>query len=351
MKAIIKTGNGEFELRDVVVPKPGPGQVLVKIIAVAQNPSDLMKLNASAGDGAVIGDDFAGIVEELGSDIPEGTQKIGDRVAGFVHGVSTANGASGSFAEYVVADAHVLISIPESWSFEQAAQLGLATFTVCQLLYQSQSLASPANPSDTTLDVLIWGGATVVGQYAIQFAHLGGMRVIATASKKNFELLRSLGASDVFDYSDPTTPQKIKQLTGGKLKHAVDCVSAHNAPGQISECLADQGGVVSVVLPYETKRLNVETKFLLVHTLLGRAIDGPASYNLPKSDEERLQFRQRGAQFAKIISDVVARGLIKPTSVKLLPNGLASVKDGFQYMTDGKVSAEKITYIVADTPK
>ncbi len=46
----------------------------------------VMKLNAPGGDGAVIGDDFAGIVEELGSDIPEGTRKIGDRVAGFVHG-------------------------------------------------------------------------------------------------------------------------------------------------------------------------------------------------------------------------------------------------------------------------
>lgn len=58
-------------------------------------------------------------------------------------------------------------------------------------------------------EVLIWAGSTAVGQWAIQLAHISGFRVITTASPKNHQLLKEIGAEDVYDYRDETTPQKI----------------------------------------------------------------------------------------------------------------------------------------------
>jgi len=98
----------------VDVPKPGPGQVLVKVVAAAQNPTDWKTLGRVLKDGkygGIVGDDFAGLVEELGPDVPEGLWAVGERVAGAVFGTDQANGA---FSEYVVADAELqLVPIPD----------------------------------------------------------------------------------------------------------------------------------------------------------------------------------------------------------------------------------------------
>ena len=70
--------------------------------------------------------------------------------------------------------------------------------------------------------ILIWGGVTSVGQYAVQFAKLGSFRVITTVSLKNFDLVKGLGADEVFDYRDESVVQKIRTATGNALDIAVD---------------------------------------------------------------------------------------------------------------------------------
>jgi NADPH:quinone reductase-like Zn-dependent oxidoreductase len=173
--------------------------------------------------GGIVGDDFAGVVEELGPDVPEGMWTVGERVAGLVFGSqfslshtfprttvvlslsagtlhhATADQPNGAFSEYVVADAELqLVPIPPGWSFEEAAQLGVAPLTALQCLHETLELPSPfeseatagAEPLQRRRTILIWGGASAVGQCAIQFAKLGGPRVIMTASPKNFGLVR-----------------------------------------------------------------------------------------------------------------------------------------------------------------
>ena len=131
-------------------------------------------------------------------------------------------------------------------------------------------MPTPLQPTSSPIDLLVWGGSSAVGQYVIQFAHLAGLRVIATSSPKNFELLKSFGADLVFSYSDPETPEKIKEATGGKLKHAVDCISEGETPSKIAQCFGDEDGVVSIILPYESQKPNVKVVFSLAYHLLGK---------------------------------------------------------------------------------
>jgi len=236
------------------------------------------------------------------------------------------------------------VHVPDDWAFEDAAQLGIGPFTAAQTLYVSQDLPSPLTPTSTPTPILVSGGSSSVGQFVIQFAKLAGLRVLATSSPKNFDLLKSLGADEVFDYNDPETSKRIKQSTNNQLKHAVDAISEHQSPAQISEALSDEGGIVSIILPYDSPRPGVKVVHSLVYTLLGKAFEFPMDF-IPGTEETG-----RGKIIAQTLSNILVTGKIKPNSLLILPDGLASVAEGLQFMKDGKVSGQKITYRISDTP-
>ncbi|KAF8168616.1 chaperonin 10-like protein [Mycena galopus ATCC 62051] len=86
MKALVTIGDGTFRLHDVKVPVLGSQDVLVKVHAAAQNPTDWKTLLLHTRAGNILGCDFAGVIVDIGSQVATGGRKIGDRVAGFVHG-------------------------------------------------------------------------------------------------------------------------------------------------------------------------------------------------------------------------------------------------------------------------
>jgi NADPH:quinone reductase-like Zn-dependent oxidoreductase len=182
--------------------------------------------------------------------------------------------ANGSFAEYLVVDAEFgVVPIPGGWSFEEAAQLGVGPLTALQCLHQSLELPSPfevIRPRDSQRTILIWGGASSVGQYAIQFAKLGGLRVLTTASPKNFGLVRGLGADDVFDYRDEGVVEKIRAATGNALDIAVDTVSEGKTAEQVTGAMGNKGGKVATILPYQSPRPDVKVIFSTLLDLLKR---------------------------------------------------------------------------------
>lgn len=125
--------------------------------------------------------------------------------------------------------------------------------------------------SSTPEAILVWGGASSVGNYVIQFAKLSGLRVITTASPKNFDLLKSFGADEVYDYRDPDVSKKIRESTGNKLTKAVDCVSEKGTVGFISEALSEsEGGTIAVILGNESPRENVKVVPSLAYDLSGK---------------------------------------------------------------------------------
>lgn len=164
-----------------------------------------------------------------------------------------------------------VVPIPDGWSIEEAAQLGVCPLTALQCLHKSLELPSPfeARPGPQR-SILIWGGASSIGQYAIQFAKLGGLRVVTTASPKNFGLVKGLGADEVYDYRDENVVEKIRAATGNALDIALDTVAGGKTPAQVTGTIGEKGGKVATILPYQSPRSDVKVIFSTLSELLKR---------------------------------------------------------------------------------
>jgi NADPH:quinone reductase-like Zn-dependent oxidoreductase len=169
----------------------------------------------------VAGMDVAGEVVEVGRNVTR--LHPGDRVLGHAFGMeeNRNRAAEGAFQKYVVLMAHMVSPIPDDLLFEQAAVLPLTLSTAATGLFQSDhlGLALPAIDSPERGEtVLVWGGSTSVGSNAIQLARGAGYRVVTTASPRNFDYVRSLGAAAVIDYhrNDAVT-QVIKAIGDSAL--------------------------------------------------------------------------------------------------------------------------------------
>lgn len=193
MKAITYSEYGTpdvLELTDQPMPKVGPGMVLVKVKAASVNPVD-WKIVSGGLDGmmdlqfpAIPGWDVAGVVEAVGIDAPQyqpGDEVIAYGRKDYVHG--------GSFAEYIALPERVLARKPATLDWNESAGLPLAGLTAYQVLTR---LGTGEGKT-----VLIHGGAGGVGSLGIQIAKALGASVIATASEKNHDFIRALGAEPV----------------------------------------------------------------------------------------------------------------------------------------------------------
>jgi NADPH:quinone reductase-like Zn-dependent oxidoreductase len=202
-----------LEVRPAPYSQPGAGEIVVRVRATAVNPMD--RLMPTIGDlitpyityPFVLGSDVAGEVVELGRGVDRFS--IGDRVLGHAVGSDKARNraAEGAFQLYVVLLAHMTSPLPDDVAFEDATVLPLGLSTAACGLFQRDYLAlnpPSVSPEPTGKTLLVWGGSTSVGTNAIQLAVAAGYEVIATASPRNFDLLRRLGAAQVFDYSSPT---------------------------------------------------------------------------------------------------------------------------------------------------
>lgn len=130
---------------------------------------------------------------------------------------------SGSFQNYSIALAQATTPLPDNIAFESAAVIPLALSTAAAGLYQSDGLKltlPTSNPKSTGKTLLVWGGSSSVGATVIQLARASGLEIVATASERNFDLVKKLGANEVFDYSTPgivgdlVTVLKKKQVAG-----------------------------------------------------------------------------------------------------------------------------------------
>jgi len=169
-----------------------PHEAAVRVDIAGANPLDLKMIAGYMQQVFPVtfpytpGTDFSGVVDAVGAGVTH--VKPGDRVVG-----RTAPGAGGAFAKRLVIAASDLVAIPAEMSFEQAASLPTAFGAAHQALFNIGRL----QPGER---VLIHAGAGGVGIMAVQLAHHAGAHVIATASSKNMDLVKSLGADEVIDY-------------------------------------------------------------------------------------------------------------------------------------------------------
>jgi NADPH:quinone reductase-like Zn-dependent oxidoreductase len=197
-----------LEVKEAAYTHPAAFEILIRNHAVAVNLVE-PALQALGPDlfpwvtyPQIFGNDIAGEVVEVGLGVDD--FKPGDRVVAHAINLTNNNNSEGGFQLYTIVSDFMAARIPNSISYEQACVLPLAVSTASCALYQEDQLdlelpTVPARPS-TDKTVLVWGGASSVGCSAIQLAVASGYEVITVASPKNFDLLKKLGAAEVFDY-------------------------------------------------------------------------------------------------------------------------------------------------------
>ena len=177
-----------LQLEDLPVPQPQAGEVRVKVHAVGINPVDFKRRqNGPYTDfPVVLGWDVSGVVDALGEDVTD--FELGDGVYGMIRFPDEGR----AYAEYVTAPAAHLARKPASLSHVEAAATTLAPLTALQAFEKMNLQAGQT--------ILIHAGSGGVGHFAVQLARARGTRVIATASEKNRDFVKGLGADEVIDY-------------------------------------------------------------------------------------------------------------------------------------------------------
>ena len=223
MKAIVYCdyGLGNLKLENVEKPVPNDDQILIRVRATSVNPYDwhfiegtpkIMRLGVGLRKpkDTRLGVDYAGTVEAVGKNVTQ--FKPGDEVFG---------GRTGAFAEYVcVREARAVATKPASVTFEQAASVPIAGITALQGV-RDKGKVQPGQK------VLINGASGGVGTFAVQIAKSMGADVTGVCSTRNLDMVRSLGADHVIDYTK-------EDFTKGDQRYDVilDNVANHS----LSEC-------------------------------------------------------------------------------------------------------------------
>ena len=208
MKAIVYRCYGSpdvLNFEDIAKPTPADDEVLVKVVAASVNPLDwhymrgspyLMRLGSGLGapDDSSMGVDFAGTVEAVGRNVKR-----------FNPGVEVFGGRGGTFAEYVtVPEDRALVRKPANITFAQAASVPIAAITALQALRDKGKL-KPGHK------VLINGASGGVGTFAVQIAKSFGAEVTGVCSTRNAEMVRSIGADHIIDYTREDYTESGKQ--------------------------------------------------------------------------------------------------------------------------------------------
>ena len=281
MRAItIRGGKGPaetLEIRELPVPTPQRGQVLIRVRAAGVNRPDLLqragRYPPPPGASPILGLEVAGEVAALGEDVTR--WRLGDRVAALLGG--------GGYAEYAVVDARHALPVPAGLDDAQAAALPETVFTVWANVFESGRLARGET-------LLVHGANSGIGVTAIQMAKAAGARVLATArgaAKTN--QARELGADLVVDAAEGDWSTTVK--AAGPVDVVLDMVGAGYFARNV-DVLAPGGRLVIIaVLTGATVELNLLTVMMKRLTITGstlRARDADEKARLARAVEEHV---------------------------------------------------------------
>ncbi|KAK6854181.1 GroES-like protein [Apiospora arundinis] len=320
---------------------PGPGQLVVRNAAIGINPIDWLK--QFLGDGilphirypTIFGEDVAGTVVAVGEGVTR--FRVGDRVLAVAGLIPSNNTPEGAFQLYTVAREWLTTPLPSHISFEQGCVLPLALIVAGLGLFGKDYLGLdtptvPARPADGSRGVvIIAGGASAVGGTGVQLAAAAGYKVVSTSSPKNFDLVKSLGATHVVDYRSPTVAEELleavrgRQLVGalslgdGTADYLATVLKSHNeGAGPTKKFIARAEGKHSVEEGGE-----VEVKFILVSP----DVIGPETPLRPIFEEYLPRALAEGQFVPRPKPEVVGKGLDKiQGAFETLRKGVSATK-------------------------
>jgi len=248
-------------------PNPGKGEVRVRLRASGLNPSDV---KARGGSRPVIpprvipNSDGAGTIDRVGAGISR--RRVGQRV--WVYNGQWQR-ASGTSAQYIVLPAAQAVPLPRKLSYQQGACLGIPVMTAHRCLFADGPIRNK--------NVLVTGGAGVVGHYAVQLARWAGAKVIATASSaEKAAHARKAGAHAVIDYTSEDVGARLNEVTRGQgVDRVVDVEFGANLSTYVKSLRPDAvvATYASMKVPapafpfYELMRLNFTLRMVFVYTM------------------------------------------------------------------------------------
>ena len=312
MKAAVYTRYGPpdvVQITDVEKPVPADNEVLIRVLAASVNPLDwhymrgtpyLLRIMAGLRKPRYtrLGVDVAGQVEAVGRNVTQ--FKPGDEVFGM---------CKGAFAEYACTSESALVLKPDNVTFEQAASVPVAAYTALQGL-RDKGKIQPRQK------VLINGAAGGVGTFAVQMAKWFGADVTGVCSTRNVEMVRSIGADHVFDYT-----QQDFTKSGQLYDLIFDCVGNHS----FSACrgvLNPKGTNIAVGGP--TGRWMIgPLAHLIAALVLSRLVNQKFVTFLAKPNQKDLT----------IVSDLMKAGNVTPVIDKRYK--LSEVHEAIRYLEEG----------------
>ncbi|KAL2223372.1 putative quinone oxidoreductase [Thermoascus aurantiacus ATCC 26904] len=342
LEVIVRPGP-QTEKVESPIPVPNDDQVVIKVVVSGSNPKDWKvpeRLNRHVNEG----DDIAGIVHQVGKNVTE--FKPGDRVAAF-HQMGEPGG---SYAEYAVAWAHTTFHIPEKTSFEEAATIPLAAMTAAIALFQRLELPDPWTPSRTPTPLIVYGGSTAVGSYALKLAvraNIHPLIVVAGAGAHYVEKLIDRSKGDtIIDYrAGPDAVvegiQNALRSTGhDKVEYALDAVSEKGSIETLLRVL-DPHGKITFVLWYDEAAKTFPSTLQHSLTVVG-AVHG--QYGGTEKDKDF------GYVYFRYFARGLAEGWFSGHPYEVRKDGLDGVEQALKDLKAGKASAVKYVFRIAETP-
>ena len=365
MNAVVIEGKAPV-IKTVPLPNLPNGYLLIKPKAVAGNPTDWKHIEFGMGpQGSILGCDVAGEIIKLGEGVDCNEFHVGDYVYGFIHGASVRTPDNGAFADYVALDSQLSFHTPKDihlsneehipegaiHTFEGAATVpcswttaGVTLFYHFNKKYQWET-KTPQEDSP----VLIWGGATALGQPMIQLAKKYNCfsKIVVVASKKHEKQLKAYGADEIFDYHDADVIQQIRTKYPN-IKTLLDCVSSETTLGQVYQCASTtekatvmnyMGLTIDNIKP-EIKKDNVGVESTIIYLSLG--FDVPLFGGVIPHDDA---YRAHVIEFIKQINPHFLNGDLHHIPVKVYKNGLEGAVEIVKDIQAGKTSGEKFVSV------
>lgn len=279
------------------------------------------------------GDDIAGIVHAVGSNVTE--FKPGDRVAA-LHEMITPGGG---YAEYAVSPAHTTFHIPTKTTFEEAAAIPLTAITAALGLYMLLGLPEPWRPAEKKIPLVIYGASSAVGAYALQLAKKSGIHplICIAGRSQGFvkQLLEESKGDVVIDYrlGQDVVAEKIREALGGeKLYYGYDVVCDKGSYQTICKVLEPDGNIMLVLPGKKYEEIPASVNKLVLNSSTAYTSNSDFAYVISR-------FFERGLQ----------DGWFKAHPTEVVPGGLAGIQTALQNSKAGKASAIKYVFRIEDT--
>lgn len=334
LAAVLNTAKSRAVVQERPIPKPAAHELLVLNHAIAANPVDWMIQDKDIlvkKYPNVLGSDVCGIVLAVGDGVTR--FKIGDRVTGFAASIYNQNIDHGAWQTYTLLRDIATSKIPPEMSFEEGSvfPMGFATAAIAFFV----DLDYPRPPITVKTEdsaLLVWGGSSSVGCSAIQIGKAIGLKIFATASPSNFEYVKSLGATAVFDYRDPNVVSNILEAAeeaGLKIRKVFDAITENGSYKLASDVLVASGSGGKLVTVWKW----------------------PADEPKPEGIETVMTVALRHGQdqteigawfFNEWLEEAMANGTVVPAPrVQLVDGGINATQKVFDMLKSG-VSATKL---------